>query len=366
MGCIGLLILVLALMIAFGGGTPPPPMPSVTDIVKAVDRGDLPPLSHFSARDGMPLAYRAYAATPDRIAILIHGSSGSSADMHAMGQALSRSGVAAFALDIRGHGASGVRSDIGYIGQLEDDLDDFIAYLRKTYPQAPITLIGHSSGGGFALRVAGSPMSRLFSQYILTSPYLHHDAPTSRGKNSGGWAKPFIPRIIALSILQRLGIHWFSGLPVIAFALPENAKGTRTYSFRLFSNFRPDEDYLGDFRRSKAPITVLVGQNDEIFVAAKYESTLESVKQYVRVEIIPGIGHMAMVSDPVALTELVKVCTGNGRISCIIPSEILPALIYTNPEGSHGRDRMKPISCWKRSKFFLTPSSTIDRLHEKV
>jgi alpha-beta hydrolase superfamily lysophospholipase len=314
-GCIGLLILVLALMIAFGGGASPPPMRSVTDIVKAVDRSDLPSLSYFSARDGTQPAYRAYPAAPNRIAILIHGSSGSSADMHAMGKALSASGITAFALDIRGHGASGLRGHIGYIGQLEDDLADFVAYLRKTFPQALITLIGHSSGGGFALRVAGSPMSRLFSQYILTSPYLRHDAPTSRGKNSGGWANPFIPRIIALSILHRLGINWFSGLPVIAFALPENAEGTRSYSFRLFSNFRPDGDYLGDFRRSEAPITVLVGENDEIFAAAKFKSALESVKEHVRVEIIPGIGHMAMVSDPVALTELVKVCSGNRRTS---------------------------------------------------
>ena len=312
MGCIGLLILALALMIVFGGGTRPPPMRSVTDVVKALDRSDLPPLSFFSARDGTRLGYRAYPAATDRIAILIHGSSGSSIDMHAMGKALSRSGITAFALDIRGHGASGVRGDIGYVGQLEDDLADFVAYLRKTYPQAPITLIGRSSGGGFVLRVAGSPISQLFSQYILISPYLGYDAPTTRGKNSGGWAKPFVPRIIALSILHRLGIDWFSGLPVIAFALPENAKGTKNYSFRLYSNFAPDRDYLRDFHRSKAPITVLVGQDDEIFVAAKYRSALEPVKEHVRVEIIPGIGHMAMVSDPLALSEVVKVCAGNG------------------------------------------------------
>jgi pimeloyl-ACP methyl ester carboxylesterase len=149
----------------------------------------------------------------------------------------------------------------------------------------------------------------------LASPYLRHDAPTSRGKDSGGWAKPFIPRIIGLGILHHLGIDWFSGLPVLAFALPENAKGTKTYSYRLFANFRPDHDYLEDFRRSNAPITVLVGKNDEIFIPNNYESALESVKQHVRVEIISGIGHMAVVSDPVALTALVKACTADGRMS---------------------------------------------------
>jgi pimeloyl-ACP methyl ester carboxylesterase len=169
-------------------------------------------------------------------------------------------------------------------------------------------LIGHSSGGGFVLRVAGSPINHLFSRYIVTAPYLRYDAPTSRGMDSGGFAKPFIPRIIAIGILNGIGIDWFSGLPVIAFALPEDTKGTRIYSYRLFANFGPDRDYLGDFRRSNASITILVGKNDEIYIADKYETALAPVKQYVRIEVIPGMGHVAMVSDPVALAALLKAC----------------------------------------------------------
>ncbi|MCJ7546149.1 MAG: alpha/beta hydrolase [Deltaproteobacteria bacterium] len=309
LGSVGLVIVVLALMIAFGSSAPPPPMRSVMDVVAAVDRSDMPPVSHFPARDGVQLAYRAYPASPAKIAILIHGSSGSSAGMHAMGKALSKAGITAFALDVRGHGESGVKGDIRYIGQLEDDLADFIAYLRKTYPKAPITLIGHSSGGGFVLRVAGSPINRLFSRYILTAPFLRYDAPTMRGMNSGGWVKPFIPRIIAIGILNSIGIDWFSGLPVIAFAIPADAWGTRTYSYRLSANFVPHSDYLADFRRSNAAITILVGKNDEIFIADKYETALAPVKQYVRIEVIPGMGHMAMVSNPIALTALIKTCS---------------------------------------------------------
>ncbi|OGP55556.1 MAG: hypothetical protein A2Y65_00870 [Deltaproteobacteria bacterium RBG_13_52_11] len=297
------------MMIALGGGASPPPMRSIIDVAAAVDRSDQPPISRFSARDGLQLAYRAYPASPDKIAILIHGSSGSSASMHTAGRALSKGGITAYALDMRGHGESGMRGDIRYIGQLEDDLADFVAYLRKTYPKAPITLIGHSLGGGFVLRVAASPINHLFSRYILMAPYLRFDALTSRGVDSGGWNKPFIPRIIGLHILHSLDIDWFSGLPVIAFALPEGAYGTRTYSYRLFANFGPDYDYLGDFRRSNALIMVLVGKDDEIFIADKYEKALEPVNQYVRIKVIPGLGHMAMVSDPTALTALVKACT---------------------------------------------------------
>ena len=246
-------------------------------------------------------------STAEKVAILLHGSSASSQAMHAMGKALSTSGVTTFALDVRGHGDSGVRGDIGYIGQLEDDLSDFVAYLRKAYPKAPITLIGHSSGGGFALRVAGGPIGGLCRKYILLAPYLSYDAPTTR-PNSGGWAKASVPRIIALTILHGLGLDWFAGLPVVAFATPEDAKDilTGTYSYRLWANYRSPRDYLDEFRRSSAPITVLVGKDDEILYADKYEAALDSVKQQVRIALISGVGHMAIVSDTAALNALVK------------------------------------------------------------
>ena len=50
-GCVGLVVIVLALMIAFGSTAPPPPMHSVIDVLAAIDRSDQPPISRFPARD---------------------------------------------------------------------------------------------------------------------------------------------------------------------------------------------------------------------------------------------------------------------------------------------------------------------------
>jgi len=55
---------------------------------------------------------------------------------------------------MRGHGESGSRGDIAYIGQLEDDLDDFMKQVLEV--EKGVTLIGFSGGGGFALRFAGA------------------------------------------------------------------------------------------------------------------------------------------------------------------------------------------------------------------
>ena len=165
-----------------------------------VDLTSLPAIERFQARDGTWLGFRHYARERARrraaCAIVVHGSSGSSGGtIHALSQALAARGVETFAVDIRGHGASGTRGDIGYVGQLEDDLADFVAVVRKTAPTAPLTLVGHSSGGGFALRVAAR-RSRTCSSAPCCSRPISATTRRPRGRNSGGWANADIPRII--------------------------------------------------------------------------------------------------------------------------------------------------------------------------
>ena len=180
---VGVVALLLTALVA----TPltrPPELPSISQARGTVDFSALPAVERFQARDGTALGFRHYAAggpATGRAAIVVHGSSGSSGGtIHALSAALAARGVETWAVDIRDHGTSGTRGDIGYIGQLEDDLADFVALVRRTAPTAALTLVGHSSGGGFALRVAGSPIQHLFARSVLLAPYLGYNAPTSR------------------------------------------------------------------------------------------------------------------------------------------------------------------------------------------
>src|SRR3954451_16621296 len=185
----------------------PPELTSISTTARAVDRSGMPVIERFHARDGTELGYRRYPAGPPagQIAVLVHGSSGSSTAVHALSKALAARGVETYAPDIRGHGASGTRGDIVYLGQLEDDLSDLVAEIRKTSPGASLTLIGFSSGGGFALRVAGSPIQKMFERTVLLAPSSGCDAPSPRGQDAAGWASPDIPRLIGLTVLRRLG-----------------------------------------------------------------------------------------------------------------------------------------------------------------
>ncbi|MEA2819981.1 MAG: hypothetical protein QOJ86_1985 [Bradyrhizobium sp.] len=282
----------------------PPELTSISAARKLIDFGSLPPVERFQARDGTDLAYRHYSAhapVTERIAIVVHGSSGSSRGaIHALSSALAERGVQTFAVDIRGHGSSGTRGDIRYLGQLEDDLADLVAEIRKTNPAAPLTLIGHSSGGGFALRVAGSPIQNLFARTVLLAPYLGYDAPSTRA-DAGGWASPDIPRFIALSVLRGIGIPFAESLPTIAFAVPPNsAKAlTASYSYRLMRNFAASTDFRKDLAAATKPLTVFSGAADELMLAGKYQ---EAVGNRATVRIIDGINHMGIVRDPAAVS----------------------------------------------------------------
>ena len=82
----GLLLMMFVAMagaIAFDRPVAPPPMVSISRPLKEVDFSDLPPVTHYLARDGAQLAYRRYAGDPDRQVVLVHGSAGSSISMHA-------------------------------------------------------------------------------------------------------------------------------------------------------------------------------------------------------------------------------------------------------------------------------------------
>ena len=186
---VGALALLLVAMVA----TPltrPAELPSISAARGTVDLSTLPAVERYQARDGTSLGFRHYAPgapATGRAAILLHGSSGSSGGtIHALSSALAAHGVETWAVDIRGHGTSGTRGDIGYVGQLEDDLADLVAVVRQSAPTKALTLVGHSSGGGFALRVAGSPIQNLFERTVLLAPYLGYDAPTSRPNSGGG------------------------------------------------------------------------------------------------------------------------------------------------------------------------------------
>ncbi|MGA8613090.1 MAG: alpha/beta fold hydrolase [Xanthobacteraceae bacterium] len=305
----GLIVVALGVIggvLAFDAPVKPPPLDSISKPFVGLDFSALPAVQTYAARDGANLGYRVYDGAGAQVVVLIHGSSDDGSGIHLLAMALHDAGASVYAPVLRGHGNSGSSGDIAYIGQLEDDLADFVKVLRPLHPNASFSLIGFSSGGGFVLRVIGASEEKLFDRFIMISPALPPGAPTVR-PNTGGWVSVAMPRIIVLAMLNRIGIQRFNGLPIVAFATPPTVPNlTSVYSFRLAVDFGAPRDYLAALGRSTKPAALLVGGDDELFFPDRFAPLFRSARPDMPVTIVPGIGHIGMTVSPAGIAAVRK------------------------------------------------------------
>lgn len=267
-----------------------------------VDMGatPLPPLQDYVARDGTRLQYRLFSADSPVWLVLIHGSGTDSVYLNSFAHALASTGAANVVTpDLRGHGPSPeARGDIAYIDQLEDDLADLLQHLRSNLSQdGNIIIGGHSSGGGLALRFAGSHYDLDVAGYLLLAPYLGHAAPTTK-QNSGGWAEPVMSRIVPIAMANAIGIHGFNGVETLRFNLPpayRTGRDTLAYSYRLMTGFAP-RDYATDLAAVDVPALLLAGTQDEVFHARRYAEVVKAHNPGVAVRLIDGASHLGLLT----------------------------------------------------------------------
>jgi alpha-beta hydrolase superfamily lysophospholipase len=300
------MLALAAAAITFGTRKRPAPLPALMHAIERLAAMRFPPARRFAARDGAQLAYREYpVAGATQVAVLLHGSIHDSRTMHSVGVLLAMQGVAAYALDVRGHGGSGRRGDIDYVGQLEDDLADFVAGLRVRHPDARLALVGHSAGGGFTLRFAGSERGHLFDRYVSVAPFLHHSGEMVR-KEAIEWAVACVPRFTALAYLHSLRVPLLQRLPVLLCAVPANGDCTASYSFRLALNFRPNLDWQADVRAIRAKTTVLIGEADELFKAEAYGRLFQGLNEQVQVQVLKAVDHTSICMKGSAVMAIRK------------------------------------------------------------
>lgn len=233
------------------------------------------------------------------ILVLIHGSGWDGTQFDALAARLSD--VAEVRVPtLRGHGPTPRRrGDIDYIGQFEDDM----AALVADAGDRDVIFLGHSSGGGLVVRMAGGDHGQKMDGAILLAPFLKHNAPVTRA-NAGGWAYPLTRRIIGLSILNAFRIHLLDHLTVIQFAMPRRVldgpmgdHATTAYSWRLNTSFAPRGDYLADVA-GLPPFLLIAGREDEAFVAEGYEPLMTPATSKGRYAVLDDLGHLDIVDAP--------------------------------------------------------------------
>jgi pimeloyl-ACP methyl ester carboxylesterase len=113
---------------------------------------------------------------------------------------------------------------------------------------------------------------------------------------------------VTINYLDRAGIHWFDGFPVISYATsPNNTEGTRSYSYRSAVNFGAGTQYESYLRNIHRPSVVIVGSADEQVFPDQFHPLLQRLGLDIPVITVPGMKHADIIAAPAALQAIVRV-----------------------------------------------------------
>ena len=257
-------------------------------------------------RDGETLFARRFPADSDDTILLLHGVTSDSSAFNNTAVLLQQASDAeVIALDLRGHGRSGgTAGDVDYIGQYQDDVADVVAAIRAEKPNGRLILAGHSMGGGIALQFAMLDDAPAVDGYLLFAPHLGTNAPTMMPRPEGemadmaaAYSQLHVPRLIGLIMLNNVGIRGLNHLDTLYFNLTDEV--THTYSFGATANSAP-QDYVAALTAVDAPMLVVVGSQDEAFVADEYPAAV-TAHSGGQVHVIAGENHNTILDSAEAM-----------------------------------------------------------------
>lgn len=259
----------------------------------------------FQVRDGAQIHGQKYEHTSNKTILLLHGTLGSSYTFNKT-SGLLREVLEAnvIAIDLRGHGQSAGRpGDVSTPNQYAEDLDDIIASIRTENPDETILLAGHSMGGGIVLRHAETFPNTQVDGYLLFAPNLGNSAPTtSRNLDlDNNFIKSHLSRGLGLRMLNEYGIHQYDSLEVVFYNMPEQFP-LRSYSYRSMEASVPT-DYRQALRMTDQPLLMLVGSEDEAFVAEEYPPLFKAYSQG-ECYLIEGETHNGIRHSKVAMERI--------------------------------------------------------------
>jgi len=126
----------------------------------------------FVMPDGARLPYRAWlpAAPPKAVMLALHGFNDSRDAFVLSAPLFAAAGIAVYAPDQRGFGATAARGFWPGLTALVSDARTMAVLLHRMHPGLPLYLLGESMGGAVLIRLATSPDPPPASGYILAAP----------------------------------------------------------------------------------------------------------------------------------------------------------------------------------------------------
>lgn len=143
----------------------------------------------FIMPDGMRLPYRAWLpdGKPWAVILALHGMNDSRDAWEYPAPDFAANGVAVFAPDQRGFGATAGRGYWPGTEALVDDARDMTLLLRQRYPHTKLILMGESMGAAVLMCLATSPDPPPVAGYVLVSPAVWGRAEMNPFMRAGLW-----------------------------------------------------------------------------------------------------------------------------------------------------------------------------------
>lgn len=307
----------------------------------------------YLARDRTLLAYDRFHISDAKVTIVfLHGSTYNSRRYANIAKVLNQQGFSACLINWRGHGASeGRLGTVDYIGQLEDDLADFISHYQQISEQ-PLVLAGHSAGAVICLRYIDKYGCNEISGVNFIAPAINGPLETVRYKHaSAKWqykvsyfraAKPalpapekamaYAPSLKVLPFIIAKLVPFMRHKPILNF--PANERIAKLegrvlrYSYNLMLSCDIN-DYPSAFNKISVPVLLLCGQYDEVV----HPNLLETVFHWhlsptlnKEMIVLKKVNHIQVVTasanilpkwlDSVFNPSVISVVTSDEALAC--------------------------------------------------
>lgn len=243
------------------------------------------------------------AESPRAVLLLVHGLAEHSGRYEGFAEFFTSAGFAVHALDHPGHGRSaGHRCHIGRFADFTNTLSQYFALVKKTQPDVPVFLVGHSMGGLISAAYLIEQQSQ-FSAAVLSGPAIRAPQQPSR-------FALFIMRIIS-RLLPRLGVMQLdsSGVskdPEVVSKYDNDplvfrGKVTARLAAELFSEM---DKVMADAATISLPLLILHGGSDSLTDVEGSKALHEAVSSTdKKIIVYDGLYH-EIFNEPERMTVL--------------------------------------------------------------
>lgn len=199
--------------------------------------------------------------------------------------------------DLRGHGRTETGNSNGSLEQFADDLLALADHLELE----KFTLVGHSMGGYVSLKFAEKYPERLEGLVMVTSN-ARSDTPEKRearfaeadlviGSGMAAIAETMVQKLTTLTEFRQKVVPIINNTDPNGFFNVQHAIASRKNQLNLLGNL-------------SIPVLAIAGSEDQLMKSeVAYEMARAS--KLGSVVVLPGIGHLPMLEEPLALGSLI-------------------------------------------------------------